>query len=346
MEEAGNKAGGDRPPTTPRPQAELKRARMNFGRSEASDALFWKLKKINGYSESSIKNALGDFRKICHVLKTEDTASIVSSLENAVETMEKISESDLTKTTKDRVVAGLPRIYKALTEQEMPEEPRKVYRKRMLETAHNYQIEITHRKATERLPLYTDFMEQVLHLYGENSEQYLIISLYHELTARDDFSQLVIHNKYNSTITSYNYCVVALNQPVEIILNVYKYCQTRGPIRVTLSNEASKRVKTYAVNQGLKFGGYLFPQKSLSQCVGRILERCGLSGGISTLRRMVVSEAYNDPETTYQEMVELADKMGHTTQKAVQIYHRANVEKGEEKQGEEKNEEEKETVTK
>lgn len=279
------------------------------------------------YSELTCRNYNRSLRILCNILSTTDITELTNQLENSAETLEKIKNSHQTDSIQESAVRAIPTIYKVLVDRELTQEQKELYVKNMKENTSKYLRSITIKKANERLPLYSDFMENVLGIYGPDSQEFLLVSLYKDLTCRDDFSQLILTPRYKQSISTYNYAVVRIDKPVEIILNQYKTCKTYGPIRVTLSKEVSSRVKRYINAHNLQYGNYLFPQKTLSGFISKMLSRCGLQGSISTMRRMMVSEYYNNPENTEADFEELARRMGHSMVEASTIYHRANEEK-------------------
>lgn len=284
--------------------------------------------QISSYPYSAVTKDVykTQFRILCCVLNTTDPTELRWHIELGAPTIESIYNSDITKSSKNQLIRSIPTLYKVMNDGvELSDELKEPYVSKMKQNNGEYLRSITLKKAQERLPLFSDFMENVKGIYGEDSKEFLLISLYHELTARDDFSMLLISPTYKASISTFNYCVVALHKPVEVILNQYKTAKKYGPIRVTLSKEVSKRIKRYINEYGLQYGQYLFAQSSLSSFVGSILERCGLKGSISTLRRMMVSEYYNNPLHTDADFESLASRMGHSVSVASCIYHRANV---------------------
>lgn len=281
----------------------------------------------DNYSPMTCKNYNRSLRILCLVLSTTDATELTTMLENPLETLEKIKSSDQTESIKEAMIRSIPCIYKILADREIPNEIMIPYKKEMQDYKNKYLRSITIKKAQERLPLYTDFMENVKGIYGTESQEYLLVSLYKDLTCRDDFSQLLLTPKYKASISTFNYMVVRQNHPVEVILNQYKTAKLYGPIKVTLSPETSIRVKRYINAHKLQYGQYLFPQQRLSGFISKMLSRCGLQGSISTMRRMMVSEFYNDPTKTESDFEELARKMCHSKHEAATIYHRVNEKK-------------------
>lgn len=300
--------------------------KSKYEHTEISELFSEKMKNHpSNYSPVTCRNYNTWFRVLCKVLDTIDPDHLMWHIELGAPTVQTIYDSEISESTKDQVIRAIPCIYKILAEEEMTDSMKEPYVKKMLSNNGKYMRSITLKKAQERLPLYTDFAEGVLGMYGEDSQEYLLVSLYKELTCRDDFSQLLITPTYKKSISKYNYIVVQLYKPCEVILNNYKTSKKYGPLRVVFSTDLSKRIKKYINGHNLQYGQYLFPQSSLSAFVGRILQKSGLTGGISTLRRMVVSEFYNSGEKSDEEYEELAKRMGHSSAVATNIYHRANV---------------------
>lgn len=310
-----------------------------YPESELSLEFMTKMREhSNNYSETSCKGYNHNFRLLCVILSTTEKDKVIESILNGNELLEIInSYPNKSESVKINVVKILSTIYEVLTGNPLPSEVRDIYKKKMATYQSHYLREIHAKKANERLPLYSDFLENVKSIYGEESQQFLLCSLYKELTCRDDFSQLLITPTYKRSICSFNYIIVKPHQPVDIILNQYKTSKKHGPIRVTLTRECSGRVKKYINQHNLQYGSYLFPQSRLSGFVGNILERCGLTGSISTLRKMIVSEFYNNKDNSDDELEDLAHKMGHDRNTAINIYLRNNVEKNDNEEKEELN---------
>ena len=305
-------------------EKEAKPRKSRYAHTESSASFMEKIKSYP-YSEQTQKAYDNSYRRLCYMLETTDPMQVCWHLELGEPTLHTILESTLTESTKQQVIRSIPTIFKVLQDGvEMTPEQREPYGREMKANNGRYLRGITKKKANERLPLFSDFMENVRGCFGEESKEYLLISLYSELTCRDDFSQLIVTPTYKASISRFNYIVVCLHKPCEVVLNVYKTAKKYGPIRVILSKEVSKKIKTYINDHHIEYGQYLFPQSSLSGFVSKILARCGLQGSISTLRRMMVSQYYNDPSKTEDDFEDLAKRMGHSMVEASLVYHREN----------------------
>jgi len=278
----------------------------------------------SNYSPVTCKNYELNLRILLTLFSPNSITELLEQFENQDDTLRLIMDSTLTDSTKQNIVKCIPTFYKVLGEKEMTEEQKQPYVKVIIANNNRYQREVTLKKAREHLPLYSDFLYQVKGIYGEDSKEFLLISLYDELTCRDDFSQLLVTPAYKASISTFNYIVVRSGHPVEAIINQYKTAKKYGSIKVTFSREVSNRIKRFINNHNIEYGQYLFPNSKLSGFVSGILTRCGLQGSISTLRRMKVSEMYNSRDHSEDEYEELAKRMGHSPQVAAQIYHRSN----------------------
>lgn len=305
---------------------EPKQIKSKYPETDLSRLYFSKMQTSqNNYSEVTCKSYNHNFRVLCHFLNITTLEHLLQEILSGKELIDKIDSTDRTPSVKYNIQKIIPCVYRLFTDTELPSEIASIYTKKMMNYNRNYLQQVHAQKVNERLPLYSDFLENVLGIYGEDSQQYLICSLYKELTCRDDFSQLLITPAYKRSISTYNYMVVRPHHPVEVILNQYKTCKKYGEMRVTLTTAISKKIKKYINQNSIQYGDYLFPQSRLSGVVSSILQRCGLQGGISTLRRMIVSEHYNNKDNSDDDHDELARRMCHNPLTAVSLYMRDNT---------------------
>lgn len=285
---------------------------------------FYELMKAspNNYSVVTCKSYNHNFRLLCHLLNITTTESLLDNILTGQQLIDTIDATKLTPSIKYNVQKIIPCVYRIFSGSEQPRDIADLYTKKMMNYNRGYLQQVHAQKVNERLPLYSDFLENVLGIYGEDSQQYLLCSLYKELTCRDDFSQLLITPAYKQSISTFNYMVVRPYHPVEVILNQYKTAKKYGPLRVTLSTAISRKIKKYINQNNIQYSDYLFSQSRLSGVVSSILQRCGLQGGISTLRRMIISEHYSNKENSDDDHDELARRMCHNPLTAVSLYMR------------------------
>lgn len=310
----------------PLPQIAKKRNRSSKYPTTSISESFMELVKCHpsNYSEITIHNYDHMIRKLLTLLCPATVEEFLVQLLSAEETIEKIKGSAFTQSTQGCMIKAIPCIYKILAGTEFTTEEKAPYITSMMLEQSAYLRNATIKKTNERLPLFSDFLEQVKGAYGEDSPEFLLISLYNELTCRDDYSQLLLTPAYKASICSFNYMVVKCGAPCEAIINQHKTSKVHGPLRVTFSPLVSARIKRYINQHKLQYGQYLFPHSKLSGFVSGILTTCGLKGSISTLRKMKVSEFYNDSSHSESEIEELAKSMGHTVNAACAIYYHGN----------------------
>lgn len=307
---------------------EAKQIKSKYPETDLSRTFFSKMQTSpSNYSEVTCKSYGHNFRILCHILSISTIEQLLTEILTGKELIDKIDATDRTPSVKYNIKKIIPATYRLLAEQDLPQEISALYSKHLMNYNRQYLQQVHAQKANERLPLYSDFLENVKGLYGEDSQQYIICSLYQELTARDDFGQLLVTPTYKRSISTYNYIVVRPHHPVEVILNQYKTCKKYGEMKVTLTTAISRKIKKYINQNSIQYGDYLFPQSRLSGVVSAILQRCGLTGGISTLRRMIVSEHYNSPDNSEDDHDELARRMCHHPLTAVSLYLRSNEKK-------------------
>ena len=305
--------------------SETKEIKSRYPSTDLSNEFYELMKSSpNKYSDVTCRSYNHNFRVLCFFLDITNKITLLEKILTGQQLIDEIEATDLTPSIKYNIQKIIPCVFRLFTNSELPSEIAALYSKKMMNYNRGYLQQVHRQKVNERLPLYSDFLENVLGIYGEDSQQYLICSLYQELTARDDFGQLLVTPAYKRSISTYNYIVVRPHHPVEVILNQYKTCKKYGEMKVTLTTAISRKIKKYINQNNIQYGDYLFPQSRLSGVVSSILQRCGLQGGISTLRRMIVSEHYNNKENSDDDHDELARRMCHHTLTAVTLYMRDN----------------------
>ena len=166
---------------------------------------------------------------------------------------------------------------------------------------------------------FTTYMDNVLEKYGEDSMEFLIISLYDENKLRDDYHELKIitsEREIDATVKA-NYLINPRGQTVQckIIIQNYKIAKKNGDLQATLSKGLTKLVRKYIETHQLT--DKLFPQyfgKGLSSVVSRMSKAQGITerGGVNYLRHAKVSTLLNSMNVTPEERVELSTRMGHS----------------------------------
>jgi hypothetical protein len=161
-------------------------------------------------------------------------------------------------------------------------------------------------KMDESVLPWADYLSKVRAEYGTNSKQFLIASLYKELTLRDDF-QLKVVSTLPKTLEG-NYIVI---RPTfcTVVITTYKTSDTYGLIKHRLSKPLSKMIRDYVQSRGDI--DYLFGNAKLSPFITQFNKTIGVDGGVNLYRHMAVAELMKG-EPSPEERVRLAELMRHS----------------------------------
>jgi len=162
-------------------------------------------------------------------------------------------------------------------------------------------------------PTFAEYLEKCKVMFGKDSREFLIASMYTELTCRNDFN-LIVSDKNKK---SGNYLLVQKSK-ITIVLNEYKTAEKYGQMRHTCSKELRKLILAYLEKNDIKVGDLLFGVVDLQPVLSLMNKRLGYSTGANLFRHMRVSEVMKDPALTYEQRLETAKNMMHncvTTQK-------------------------------
>lgn len=167
----------------------------------------------------------------------------------------------------------------------------------------------TKQNAETEIMTFTDYIEDVLNHFGQNSKMYILTLLYDELTLRDDFILKMI-NKKEEAVGNTNYIVIPKTGKLTLIINSYKTEAKYGVITHLISTKLSKMIRTYISTNNIE--NYLFGNKKLTSFVSLSNKEMGMKGGISEFRHMKITEELNSVKITPEERVKLAEKMKHS----------------------------------
>lgn len=168
------------------------------------------------------------------------------------------------------------------------------------------------KKETEIIPEFGSFLELVKTKFGEFSKEYLLIKLYSEVTARDNFYLKIVRSNKETNDENQNFLIMPMNvkQTCKIVLNKFKTQGDKHPVvREDLTVDLSIGLRRYKNNEKLEYGDFIF-NKLNGELVGRIFKSLGMTGNINTLRQMRASTSEN---LTNKEKAKLANSMMHST---------------------------------
>ena len=169
---------------------------------------------------------------------------------------------------------------------------------------------------------FTEYHKRILDFFGKDSKEYLIASLYNELTARDDFGcmrilRIIPYDNGTDNILFIDH----RKEKCHITLNNYKTSNIYGKIIRRLSPELCSLVVSYTERNRLV--GFLFPEEiesGLGAFITDMNKKVGVDSGINGIRHMVVSEFLQKPDLTPEMRLDFSRGMMHSesTQKKYQ----------------------------
>lgn len=145
----------------------------------------------------------------------------------------------------------------------------------------------------EEVILFDEYLDLVKEHFGELSKEYLVASVYNEVTCRDDLGHLrIVYTKKETDDEDHNFLILPRsNTLATIVLNAYKTSDKYGTITTQLSKKLTDLIRAYTSKNDIKYDQYLFGASPLlSALVGKINSSVGVRGSINTLRQMKVSE--------------------------------------------------------
>lgn len=173
-------------------------------------------------------------------------------------------------------------------------------------------------------PTFSTYKKKVEDMYGKESKEFLITSLYEAFAVRDNYGGIPILTTPPTTLkkATTNYIVVKKNYSY-IVLSNYKTSDEYNTLRLTLPSSVNRLLRKYIANNNIQFGQPLFPENKLSNFVSNMNNEIGYEDllGINAYRHMRVSELDG---ATYDEKVKLANTMGHSV--LTQKLYRKNLE--------------------
>lgn len=197
-----------------------------------------------------------------------------------------------------------------------------------LKGANNVRIDLL--KQTEEVIRFSTYVQMVKDHYGKESKEFLVISMYDELTVRDDLKSLVVCNDMSQVNYDHpkdNYLYLPTRRKTKSLLILLHAKTLKNEIyEAEYSAKVSDIIRDYLQQFEFQFGKHgLFGKTSLSGYISKMNKELGVKGAIGKLRRMKVSEQVNVLKISEIEKVALSKKMMHsiTTQSAV--YNRRNI---------------------
>ena len=163
------------------------------------------------------------------------------------------------------------------------------------------------------VPKWSNYLIKTERFFGKGSKQYLVASLYHALSVRDDFANLLfIRMDDVDNDSTKNYLAVSERDDYYIVLNEYKTANSYKQIEFKLPLKLKRLIKNWLSDNGVLFNQSVFKESSLSPFVTKMHRDLGYGdlgqGAINLFRKMSVSGLEG---SSYEEKVQKATTMAH-----------------------------------
>ena len=164
---------------------------------------------------------------------------------------------------------------------------------------------------------YSEYMGKIKQLFKAGSKEYLIASLYNEVTCRDNYGGIQIVNGMNDIdkSTKQNYIVVPTinKQLCTVVIQSYKTEKRYGTINEKVSSGLSKQIRQYMDTHNLTDGDALFSNNKLSTFICDMNKKVGVTtGGSNFMRHSKITEMLDKQVLSEKSRLELALKMRHS----------------------------------
>ena len=157
-----------------------------------------------------------------------------------------------------------------------------------------------------------EYESKIKNKFGIHSKEYLMISLYGECNARDDFDLYIVDDieLVNEDLTK-NY-LMRKNDLFTICMQNYKTSKNKKPIFIELSTELNNLLVNYIKTNKIEYR--LFPTKNgiNSPFISAMNKKIDVKGSINTIRHIIISSNLNSNSITPEERVDLANNSFHS----------------------------------
>jgi hypothetical protein len=162
---------------------------------------------------------------------------------------------------------------------------------------------------------YSTYMNKIKTEFGEKSKQFLVASLYNEVTVRDDFNLEIVSSEREVKNTEQNYVIIprVVKTNCTIVIQSYKTDAKYGIIKVKTSTALSKQIRDWSQENKLTDGMKLFTNKSLSDFVSTMNKSVGaMTGGINYIRQSKITEALGKQVMSDEDKIRFSRRMAHS----------------------------------
>ena len=165
---------------------------------------------------------------------------------------------------------------------------------------------------------YSEFMAKIKTVFKADSKEYLLASLYNEVTCRDNYGGIQIINSVSEVNknSKQNYIIVPTNkkQLCTVVIQSYKTEKRYGTINEKVSSGLSTLIRNYMTAHNLTDGNPLFSNQTLSAVLCDMRNKIGIpkGGGVNYIRHSKITEMLDKQVLSDKGKLELALKMRHS----------------------------------
>jgi hypothetical protein len=155
----------------------------------------------------------------------------------------------------------------------------------------------------------------ILDKFGENSKQYLLISIYNDAPKRDDLHMRVIASGNDIKSKNENYIIVPTTDSCKLYIQEHKTSGKYKTVIEPLSVKTSTLVRSYMKSNKLKPGDFLFKELKLGPFIKKMFAAVKKPkiNGVNALRHSIISTQLNRKDITIEEATKLANTMKHSS---------------------------------
>ena len=174
----------------------------------------------------------------------------------------------------------------------------------------NDELDVKKTNQEDAVISYNEYENKVVEKFGLESKEYLMIKIYKEVTARDDFDLYIINDeeKHKDDITK-NY-LIEENKKYTILLQAYKTSKNKDPIKIKLTSELDNLI--YQCITKHKIEKILFSSKHglNSSFISTMHKKIGIKGSINMIRHIIISSGIKN--MNLEERVQMAKNSFHS----------------------------------
>jgi hypothetical protein len=268
-----------------------------------------------GMKDQNLKTYINSIKQLMRIMECDDLVSCIKDSDKVINLIENSKKKNGTAGYATNSKIGLYQVIVYIIDAFKLNINKDPYNKQRLlyKIKDETRVEINKDKM---VPTWEELLMKTKTKYGPDSKEYVMMRLYEKIPARDDF-KLLVTDKVDDYDDKINYLVLRIGKPSKVILHNFKTSDKYGKSSFVLSKELSRLVNEYRIKNNILLNDYLFGTMPQTGFISKTLKDLGYGDqsvynqtGISFLRKMSVS---NTPTETPEQKLDLANKMGHST---------------------------------